>query len=389
MGVHTFTHFPMEQNIRITQEDKEQRSKQIARTSIIGIISNLFLSGFKATVGLISGSIAIVLDAVNNLTDALSSVITIAGVKLAKRKPNARHPFGMGRVEYFSAILISILILVTGVTSLIESVEKIITPASPEYDTAVLIVVSAAIIVKLLLGRFVKAQGIRFNSDALVASGTDAMFDSIISAATLVGAIVMMVWGINLDGWLGCGIAVMIIKAGIEMLASPVSQVIGRRPDSEITKSIKQTVREIPGVLGAYDLILHDYGPDKALGSVHVEIPDTMSAREIHLLTSSIQHTIYSKFSVMLTVGIYAVHQADDDNFQLGQRIRKAMLTHQGAIGFHGLLINDQDKYLSFDVLLDFSSGDRSSLREAMEADIAEILPGYRAEINFDTDFSD
>lgn len=379
----------MEHDNHITQEDKAQRSKQIARTSVIGIITNVLLSGFKAAVGFISGSIAIVLDAVNNLTDALSSVITIAGVKLAHRKPNARHPFGMGRVEYFSAIIISLLILVTGVTSLIESIGKIIKPSDPEFGTAALIVISAAIVTKLILGRYVKAQGLKFNSDALVASGTDAMFDSIISCATLLGAIVMMVWGINLDGWLGTGIAIMIIKAGIEMLSSPVSQVIGRRPDSEITKSIKQTVREIPGVLGAYDLILHDYGPDKAIGSIHVEIPDTLSARDIHLLTSTIQHTVYNRFSVMLTVGIYAVHNDNDELFQLGSHIREAMLSHQGAIGFHGLLINDKERYVSFDVLLDFSSGDRTALRQAMETDVSAILPGYRAEINFDTDFSD
>lgn len=373
----------------ITQEDKDQRSRQIARTSIIGIVTNILLSGFKAAVGLISGSIAIVLDAVNNITDALSSVITIAGVKLAKRKPNAKHPFGMGRVEYFSAIIISILILVTGFTSLVESVEKIISPTDPEYGTAVLIVVSAAIVTKLFLGRYVKSQGEKYNSDALVASGTDAMFDSIISCATLLGAVIMMVWQVNLDGWLGAAIAILIIKAGIEMLASPVSQVIGRRPDSEITKSIKKTVREIPGVLGAYDLILHDYGPDKAMGSIHVEIPDTLSAKEIHLLTSKIQHTIYGQYSVMLTVGIYAVNQSDDEKSETGRRLRQAMLSHQGAIGFHGLLINDAERYVSFDVLLDFSSGDRTALRKEMESDVAEILPGYRAEINFDTDFSD
>ena len=379
----------MEHDNHITQEDKAQRSKQIARTSVIGIITNILLSGFKAAVGFISGSIAIVLDAVNNLTDALSSVITIAGVKLAHRKPNARHPFGMGRVEYFSAIIISLLILVTGVTSLIESIGKIIKPSDPEFGTAALIVISAAIVTKLILGRHVKAQGLKFNSDALVASGTDAMFDSIISCATLLGAVIMMVWQVNLDGWLGTGIAIMIIKAGIEMLSSPVSQVIGRRPDSEITKSIKQTVREIPGVLGAYDLILHDYGPDKAIGSIHVEIPDTLSARDIHLLTSTIQHTVYNRFSVMLTVGIYAVHNDNDELFQLGSRIREAMLSHQGAIGFHGLLINEKERYVSFDVLLDFSSGDRTALRQAMETDVSAILPGYRAEINFDTDFSD
>ena len=126
-----------------------------------------------------------------------------------------------------------------------------------------------------------------------------------------------------------------------------------------------------------------------AVGSIHVEIPDTMSAKEIHLLTSTIQHTIYNKFSVILTVGIYAVNQSDDNKAAIGRQLREAMLSHQGVIGFHGLLINDTEKYVSYDVLLDFSSGDRKSLRQDLEADAARILPGYRAEINFDTDFSD
>ena len=147
----------------ITLEDKAERSKQITRTSTIGIITNVFLSGFKAAVGLITGSLAIILDAVNNLTDALSSVITIAGIKLARKKPDAKHPFGHGRIEYFSAIVISLIVLVTGATSLVESIKKIFEPTLPEYSAAAIVIICVAIVTKLLLGRFVKKQGEKYN----------------------------------------------------------------------------------------------------------------------------------------------------------------------------------------------------------------------------------
>lgn len=379
-----------------TAEDKALRSKQITRTSIIGILVNVFLSSFKAVVGLISGSIAIVLDAVNNLTDAMSSVITIVGIKLAHKKPDAKHPFGHGRVEYFSAIIISLIVLSTGVTSLVESIKKIIEPTQPNYGVAAIIIIVVAILTKVLLGRFVKKQGEKYNSDALVASGADAMFDAIISVATLVGALVMILWKVNIDGWLGAIIAIFIIKAGAEMLATPISQVIGARPDSEITKSIKQTVREVPGVMGAYDLILHNYGPNNAIGSIHVEVSDTLTAREIHLLSKAIQRVVYEKYSVFITVGIYAVHEGDDAMGQLRISLRNAMLAHEGVIGFHGLFVSsypqanaDNAPYVSFDVVITFSSGDRMALLQVLEAEVHKFLPNYTVQINFDTDFSD
>ncbi|MCQ2284676.1 MAG: cation diffusion facilitator family transporter [Bacteroidales bacterium] len=380
----------------VTEEEKNLRSKQITKTSIIGIVTNVFLSGFKAIVGLLSGSIAIILDAVNNLTDALSSVITILGVKLAHKKPDAKHPFGHGRVEYFSAIVISLIVLVTGATSLVESIKKISTPTLPEYGAPALIIICVAIVTKIMLGRFVKHQGEKYHSDALVASGADAMFDAIISVSTLIGALITLIWGVSIDGWLGAIIAIVIIKAGADMLAAPLSQMIGARPDSEITQELKKTVREIPGVMGAYDLILHNYGPDNAIGSIHVEISDKLSAREIHKLSKTIQKVVYDKFSVFITVGIYAVHEGDDEAAQLRQRIKEAMLAHEGVIGFHGLYVSDYqdtteitDKYVSFDVVINFSVGDKDALHTALEQEVLSILPGYGVHINFDTDYSD
>ena len=205
------------------------RSAQIIRTSVIGIVANVLLAAFKAAVGVIASSVAIVMDAVNNLSDALSSVITIIGTKLSQRPADREHPFGFGRIEYFSAIIIAVIVLSAGITSLIESVKKIFNPTEPSYSTATLIVIIVAIVVKLLLGFYVKKKGKQLNSDALIASGSDALFDAIITTATLVSAGVMLIWGVSLDGILGALISLVIIKAGIEMLASPVNELLGAR----------------------------------------------------------------------------------------------------------------------------------------------------------------
>lgn len=208
------------------------REKQISRTSFIGIAANLLLATFKAIVGLMANSIAILLDAVNNLSDALSSVITIVGIKLAHRKPDREHPFGYGRIEYFSAILIAGLVFAAGAASLIESVKKIIAPVVPEYSTVTIVVIVVAIATKLVLGRYVKRQGERFSSDALIASGADALHDAVISASTLLGAAITLIFGLAVDGIIGAVISVFIIKSGIELFMKPMNQILGARTDS-------------------------------------------------------------------------------------------------------------------------------------------------------------
>ena len=179
------------------------RSQEIIRTSWIGIIANVLLAGFKAAVGVLASSVAIVMDAVNNLSDALSSVITIVGTKLSQRPADRKHPFGFGRIEYFSAIIIAVIVLSAGITSLIESVKKIFDPTEPSYTTTTLVVIVVAIVVKLILGQYVKRKGEQLKSDALIASGSDALFDAVITLATLISAGVMLLWGVSLDGILG------------------------------------------------------------------------------------------------------------------------------------------------------------------------------------------
>ncbi|MBR6022977.1 MAG: cation transporter [Kiritimatiellae bacterium] len=366
--------------------DAAARAKRIVRTSFVGIGANVLLSGFKAAVGLAAGSVSVVMDAVNNLTDALGSVLTLAGVQLARRAPDAKHPFGYGRIEYFSAVSIAALVLAAGAGSLVESAKKIVHPAVPDYGTVSLVVVAVAVAAKLALGRYVSAQGRACNSDALVASGADASFDAILSASTLAGALLVKFAGVNLDGWIGAGISLFILKAGLEMLFGAVSHIMGRRPDAEITKEIRATVAAVPGVLGAYDLVLHNYGPDSAIGSIHVEIDSSLDAAAIHRLTRAVQGAVLDKFRVFLTVGVYASDPARAaDRAKIAETARR----HPGVLGVHGVFFDDAAGAVSFDVLVDFTVRDRPALRDALAAELAPLFPGRTFAVNFDTNYSD
>lgn len=365
------------------------REKIITRTSIIGIITNVFLAAFKAIAGLIAGSIAIVLDAVNNLTDAMSSIITIVGIKLAKRPPDEKHPFGYGRIEYFSTILIALLILVAGVTSIVESVKKIVHPEIPNYGGVTIVIVVASVIVKIVLGRYVSRQGKKYNSDALVAAGAEASLDAIISISTLIGAVVTYFFNISVDGYLGAVVAVFIIKTGIEMFTESVGDVIGNRPDSEISQKIKQTIAAMDEVEGAYDLVLHSYGLDKMIGTVHVEINGEMSAVEIHKLTKKIQRVIAEQFHIFLTVGIYAVDYNNQERVSMRETINALCKAYEGVINTHGYYIDLDEKIISFDVGVDFTILDHAAFCGKIKKEVEEKYSGFMIYVNLDTYYSD
>lgn len=365
------------------------RSSQIIRTSIVGIAANVLLAAFKALVGIISNSIAIVMDAVNNLSDALSSVITIIGTKLSQRPADRKHPFGYGRTEYFSAIIIAVIVLSAGVTSLIESVKKIIKPVEPSYTATTLIVIIVAIVVKLLLGWYVKRQGTKLKSDALAASGSDALFDAVITLATLISAVVMLFWGVSLDGILGTLISILIIKAGIEMLASPVGELLGARVSPELIHEIKQEIMSFDGVRGVFDIILHNYGPDVMIGSLHINVPDTMSAHEIHGLTRKIITRMFEEHGIVMTVGIYAMVTGESPYSDIQSKVIKALASHKEIIQVHGFYCSREDNLLSVDVVPDFPSPDDATLIRQLTEEIQPIVPDMRVVVVIDHNYSE
>lgn len=366
------------------------RDKIIIRTSVIGIIANAFLAGFKAVIGLLSNSIAIVLDAVNNLSDAASSIITIVGTKLAGKPADRKHPFGHGRVEYLTALVIAVIVLYAGLTSLSESIKKIITPKTPKYTAVSMVIIGVAVVVKIVLGTFVKKTGEKVNSDSLVNSGKDAMLDSVISASTLIAAIVYITTKVSLEAWLGAVISIVIIKSGIDMLRETISQLLGERVDADLARNIKKTVREFPDVLGVYDLVLHNYGPDNYSGSLHIEIPDTYSADMIDVLNRAIAVAVFEKYHVILTaIGVYSMNTKSEKASEVKTAIAKIVFSHEHVLQLHGFYLDEQLKNIRFDIIISFDEPDRKALYEHIKADINEAYPDYTLEMVLDTDFTE
>lgn len=372
------------------KEKELSREKVIVKTSIIGIIANVFLAGFKAVIGMMTNSIAIVLDAVNNISDAGSSLITIIGTKLAGKEPDKKHPFGYGRIEYLSAMIISVIVLYAGVTSLVESVKQIIHPETPDYNTVSLIIVAVAVLVKILLGRYVKSVGVRVNSDSLINSGEDATLDSIISASTLVAAVIFMTLHISLEAWLGAIISVVIIKAGIDMLRDTISQILGERNDIELAKEIHDTVVSFPDVQGAYDLVLNNYGPDTWNGSIHIEVTDTYSADQLDQLIRSIQMAVYTQHHVILTaIGVYSVNTKDEEVIKTKKQVEEIVFSHENVKQMHGFYLTKDQKTIRFDIVVSFDAGDRRALYNEVVADVQKAFPGYELQVAMDTDFTE
>ena len=369
---------------------EDSREKTIIRTSIIGIVANVFLAGFKAAVGLMTHSIAIVLDAVNNISDAGSSLITIVGTKLAGKEPDKKHPFGYGRIEYLSAMIISVIVFYAGITSFVESVKQIIHPKTPDYNAVSLIIVAVAVVVKILLGRYVKKTGVEVNSDSLINSGEDATLASIISASTLVAAVIFLIFHVSLEAWLGAVISVVIIKSGIEMLRDTISQILGERNDAELARSIKKTVTGFPDVRGAYDLVLNNYGPDSWNGSIHIEVPDTYSADQLDRLIRNIQTTVYKQHNVILTaIGVYSVNTKDEEVIETQKKVSEIVFSHQYVRQMHGFYMTKDPKTLRFDVVISFDAKDRRAVFSEVVADVQKAFPDYQLQAAMDTDFSE
>ena len=364
------------------------RSQKIVRTSVVGIVVNLILVAFKAVVGLATNSIAVILDAVNNLSDAMSSIITIVGTKLSARRPDKKHPYGYGRVEYLTSVVIAVIVLLAGVTSLRESAEKVFHPEETAYTAVSLIILAAAVVAKFFTGRYVKKVGEEIKSGSLVASGSDAFFDSILSLATLVAAVANLIWSWQLEGILGVAISIIIIKAGVEMLMETLDGIIGLRADTELTTQLKEIVLSFPEVRGAYDLTLHNYGPSELIGSVHIEVPDDTTARQLHYLTRCIAAKVYAELGVVLTVGIYAANDSSAELSAIKARAEALSAEIPEILQMHGFYGDEEKKVVLFDLIVDFEA-DASAVRDALCAKLKEEYSEYRFDIVLDSDYSD
>ena len=367
--------------------ERSGRESAIVKASAVGIALNVVLAAFKAAVGIMSNSIAVTLDSVNNLSDAGSSVITIIGTKLASKPADKKHPFGHGRIEYLSAMVIGLVILYAGITSLVESVKKIASPTPPEYGWTSIVILAAAVVVKIAMGVYVKKTGERVNSESLVASGKDALMDSIVSAATIAAAFLYIKAGVAVEAYLGAVISLLILKAGYETLREAISAILGERVEADTARSIKKTISEIEGVRGVYDLTLTDYGPDNYIASANIEVDDDTTIAEVDKLQWKISKAVMERHGIIMSaVGVYPSNTGDGPAGEIKKKIAEHLSKYPEVLELHGLYVDRDEATLRMDIVIDFDAKDRLALFAKIKGEITDMFREYKVIVNLDLD---
>ena len=367
-----------------------KRQKVIIRTSIVGIVGNFFLAAFKAFVGILTNSIAIILDAVNNFSDMLSSIVTIVGILLANKAPDRRHPMGHGRYEYLSTAVIAIIIIYIGITAIKESVNKIINPDDVTYNALSITIVAVAVIVKIFIGLYFRKTAKKVDSDSLKASGTDALFDSIISFATIISAVIYLTTGFKTEAYLATIISVLIIRSGLMMLREIFSVIAGERVSPELSKNIKKSVREVPGVKGAFDLMIHDYGTQMIFCSLNIEVEESLTAREIDDISREVRRKVFYGYHIYISsVGIYSINTESEEINKMYRRVKELLSHYDHVIQMHGFHVDEKKREISFDVVLSFDVKNRRAYYLAIKRHLRKTFPKYSINIALDSDYSD
>lgn len=367
-----------------------KRQKVIIRASIVGIVGNFFLAAFKAFVGILTNSIAIILDAVNNFSDMLSSIVTIVGILLANKAPDRRHPMGHGRYEYLSTAVIAIIIIYIGITAIKESIDKIINPEDVTYNALSITIVAVAVIVKIFIGLYFRKTAKKVDSDSLKASGTDALFDSIISFATIISAVIYLTTGFKTEAYLATIISVLIIRSGLMMLREIFSVIAGERVSPELSKNIKKSVREVPGVKGAFDLMIHDYGAQMIFCSLNIEVEESLTAREIDDISREVRRKVFYGYHIYISsVGIYSINTESEEINKMYRRVKELLSHYDHVIQMHGFHVDEKKREISFDVVLSFDVKNRRAYYLAIKRHLRKTFPKYSINIALDSDYSD
>jgi len=364
------------------------RFRNIIKTSLIGVAANLLLGTLKIIIGLSANSISIMSDAVNNFSDSIASIVSIITIRLASLGATKKHPFGFGRVEYFSGAIISIIVILTGVEFLTSSYSRIRNPLSTNFGYISLIVLVVAVVAKIILGRYTKNVGERENAPTLVASGQDALGDAIITFVTLMGALVNIVTGRNIDGYIGVIVSLFLLKAGFEMLLGIISSLLGERNDIDLARKIVNELKATDGIIGAYDLALHNYGPNIFIGDVNVELPDTMTIQEAYVILKPIRHRMLEEYGVILYIGFYSVNTTDPHVMTVEKNIKKIALSHPMVLQIHAFIIYDEMNILAFDVVADFECNDLKVLKKEIIQMVSKEYGSYNIKVTMERDFS-
>lgn len=366
----------------------EARAALIKSAGAVGIAANVLFGAFKLIIGSIANSVTITSDAVNNLTDATSSVITLVGLKLAQKPADRKHPLGYGRIEYISGLIVAAIVLITGVEFFQTSLGRIENPQPVDFSILQLVILSVLVIGKLLLSQFDKEFGRRGKSDALIASGTDAKMDSLVSVLTIITIVITKLTGVVIDGYAGIGMSIFILYNGITLIRGTVGSIIGNRADKEVVDAVKADILSIKPIQGAYDMILHSYGPTLQLGTLNLEMPDYTTVEQAYESMEQAQRIVFQKHHIYFTFGLYSVNTYDKNVIEARNNVMAAVKDMPETISIHAFNLDEKNKRIRFDVIVDFCVHDFSVFRKALVDKLKVLYPDYTFDINIDLDYA-
>lgn len=359
--------------------------------SIVGIFCNVFLFAVKFTVGLVLGSVSVTADAFNNLSDAGSSVIGFVGVKMAEKPADADHPFGHGRMEYIAALVVSFLVIEAGFTFLKDSVGRIRNPEEMSFSAVSVCILLLSIAVKLWLGLFNRKLGERIDSKVMKAVFTDAMGDVVTTGATIFSLVFFGATGINIDGFVGAGVALVIMWAGIGIARNTLEPLIGEAIDPEEYEKIKSFVESYDGIEGTHDLIVHNYGPGRSMASIHAEVPNNVDIERSHEIIDRIERDAGKNLGIFLVIHMDPIETRDESVLEIRQRTAEILDELDPACSLHDFRVvpGEGQVNLIFDMVIpiEYDEKMRKELPQRLAERVKEIDPRYQCVITVDYDY--
>lgn len=372
---------------KLFKQNPDSRDGIIATTSGLGIAVNILIAAAKVIVGLLASSIAIVSEGVNNASDALTSVLTLVGTKLARKHPDSKHPFGYGRIEYLTSLVISILILVTGIEMLTSSVKLVFHPEELSISYLSLTIVAVSAVIKFFLGVYTIKMGKKAGSGALEAVGLDCRNDSFVSVVTILSAVVFLVFNRSIDAYAGIFTSLIIVKAGLEVLKDTISELLGRPGEKELATKMYNEILKTDGIIGAADMMLHNYGPDAYSGSVNIEIDHNKTVGEIYQFIHKLQLRIMHEYNVTMVFGIYAVDNDHEYIRELRKRIAQFVSSTEHVSSFHAVYLEPDTNLLYCDLIVDYDLRDWDMLEKHFKDYMKEFYPDKEITLTIETEF--
>lgn len=374
----------------IRESDSEEKKRRVYGTlgAVVGIFLNICLFTGKYLAGFLSGSIAIMADAFNNLSDAGSSFISLIGFVFSGKKPDLDHPFGHGRIEYLAGLGVSFLILLMGVELAKNSVQKILHPVSVQISTLSIAVLSASILVKLYMAYYNHAIGKKIRSATMAATATDSLSDAAATTVVLLAMLFLAVTGINIDGYCGILVAVFILAAGIGAAKETVSPLLGQAPDPEFVKEIKELVMQHEEVLGIHDMAVHDYGPGRVMVSLHAEVAGDGNIYELHDLIDRIERELKEKLHCETVIHMDPIDVGNEKTVEMKEEMVKLVKAIDERLTIHDfrMVTGTTHHNMIFDVVIpaDFKLS-QEELKDIIQKKVWEKWPDYYVVIDVDT----